>query len=260
MIKFFRKIRQNMLTEYKLRKYLLYAIGEIVLVVIGILIALSIDNWNEERKDRIDEGITLESLKEVLEKDRSYIQSSTAFHESVQSSIDIVLQNLKENSTYHDSLSYHFWNLTSHWALPITKSVFETLKSKGVHLIKNEELRNEIIDFYDIQNHYFQQDQRLYWDLLYDASQNVFNTRFYSMWSSNMAEIEMNEVWDDSKITQEITGEMVPRNFEKLKFDQDFKYFLRTLSNRYDAHIKVPTRRMEFKINYLIKMIKEELK
>lgn len=50
MIIFFRKIRQRLLTENKFRKYLIYAIGEIVLVVIGILIALSINNWNENRK------------------------------------------------------------------------------------------------------------------------------------------------------------------------------------------------------------------
>jgi hypothetical protein len=47
MIKFFRKIRQKMLTENKFSKYLLYAIGEIALVVIGILIALSVNNSNE---------------------------------------------------------------------------------------------------------------------------------------------------------------------------------------------------------------------
>jgi len=47
MIKFFRKIRQQLLAENKFTKYLIYAIGEIVLVVIGILIALSINNWNE---------------------------------------------------------------------------------------------------------------------------------------------------------------------------------------------------------------------
>jgi len=50
MIKFFRKIRQQLLTENKFSKYLLYAIGEIVLVVIGILIALQIDNANEIKK------------------------------------------------------------------------------------------------------------------------------------------------------------------------------------------------------------------
>jgi hypothetical protein len=50
MIKFFRRIRQRLLTENKFSKYLIYAIGEIVLVVIGILIALSINNWTEEKK------------------------------------------------------------------------------------------------------------------------------------------------------------------------------------------------------------------
>lgn len=53
MIKFFRHIRQPLLSENKFSKYLLYAIGEIVLVVIGIPIALQINNWNEQRKAAI---------------------------------------------------------------------------------------------------------------------------------------------------------------------------------------------------------------
>jgi hypothetical protein len=50
MLHFFRQIRQRLLTDNKFSKYLLYAVGEILLVVIGILVALQIDNWNEERK------------------------------------------------------------------------------------------------------------------------------------------------------------------------------------------------------------------
>ena len=62
MIKFFRRIRQGLLTENKFSKYLLYAVGEIVLVVIGILIALSINNWNELKKERVKEQKILASL------------------------------------------------------------------------------------------------------------------------------------------------------------------------------------------------------
>ena len=64
MIKFFRKIRQNLLSEGKTGKYLKYALGEIILVVIGILIALQINNWNELRKDEIKEQVILKQLQE----------------------------------------------------------------------------------------------------------------------------------------------------------------------------------------------------
>ncbi len=66
MIKFFRNTRKKLLREGKTANYLKYAIGEIVLVVIGILIALSINNWNQNRKDAIEEKAVLESLLENL--------------------------------------------------------------------------------------------------------------------------------------------------------------------------------------------------
>ena len=66
MIKFFRKIRQKMLIENKFSKYLIYAIGEIILVVIGILIALAINNSNEKSKLEAQELVYLESLKNDL--------------------------------------------------------------------------------------------------------------------------------------------------------------------------------------------------
>ena len=56
MIKFFRKIRYDLMEKNKTGKYFKYAIGEIILVVIGILIALQINNWNENRKNRVTEA------------------------------------------------------------------------------------------------------------------------------------------------------------------------------------------------------------
>lgn len=66
MIKFFRKIRKNLLTENKMSKYFFYAIGEIVLVVIGILIALQINNWNADQKTATEEISILNNLLESL--------------------------------------------------------------------------------------------------------------------------------------------------------------------------------------------------
>ena len=62
MIKFFRNIRRRLLRENRFTRYMLYAIGEIILVVIGILIALQINNWNENRKTDIREGELIENL------------------------------------------------------------------------------------------------------------------------------------------------------------------------------------------------------
>lgn len=70
MIKFFRKIRQNLLSEGKTGKYLKYAVGEIVLVVIGILIALQINNWNEHRKAKTQEKNLVLNLTEDLVSDK----------------------------------------------------------------------------------------------------------------------------------------------------------------------------------------------
>jgi len=75
MIKFFRKIRQNILIENKTGKYLKYAVGEILLVVIGILIALSINNWNENRKIRNTEQQYLLTLKEEFSFNKDELKS-----------------------------------------------------------------------------------------------------------------------------------------------------------------------------------------
>ena len=70
MINFFRRIRQKLFSENKFSKYLIYALGEIVLVVMGILIALQINNWNEQRKAIIQEKALLANLVTSIESDK----------------------------------------------------------------------------------------------------------------------------------------------------------------------------------------------
>ncbi|MGZ0015051.1 DUF6090 family protein [Yeosuana sp. AK3] len=81
MIKFFRKIRQKMLTENKFGKYMTYAIGEIVLVVIGILIALSLNNWNQEKSERKSEKQYIFSLIEDAKTDLSNFNNAIIVNE-----------------------------------------------------------------------------------------------------------------------------------------------------------------------------------
>lgn len=90
MIKFFRRIRQKLLDENRFSKYLLYATGEIILVVIGILIALQINNWNENKKvsDSVDKHLQI--LKQNLNEDIAQL--------------NVLVQNITANYNYSDSL------------------------------------------------------------------------------------------------------------------------------------------------------------
>lgn len=103
MIKFFRKIRQNLLMENKTSTYFTYAIGEIVLVVIGILIALQINNWNESRKAKENEIVLLTKLKEENLLNINSIEDQLEFRKSIPEKVDkfIVLLgkgNLENNN------------------------------------------------------------------------------------------------------------------------------------------------------------------
>ena len=80
MIKFFRKIRQNLLSEGKTGKYFKYAIGEIVLVMIGILLALQVSNWNQDRKDRISERKLLDNIHRDFVHNKVDFDSLKAIH------------------------------------------------------------------------------------------------------------------------------------------------------------------------------------
>jgi len=85
MIKFFRKIRQNLLVKNKTGKYFKYAIGEIILVVIGILIALQINNWNEDRKTKINEKELYSRILMNLQLDEKRINDYITFYKDEQS-------------------------------------------------------------------------------------------------------------------------------------------------------------------------------
>ena len=101
MIKFFRKIRQNLLIQNKFSKYLLYAIGEIILVVIGILIALSINNSNELKKTRYAEKVYLKEIKSDLIQDTLFLSQIINDHKwriaqlmSQDTTIDLIFEEI----------------------------------------------------------------------------------------------------------------------------------------------------------------------
>ncbi|MBN7814608.1 hypothetical protein [Algoriphagus pacificus] len=93
MISFFRKIRQKLLQQKKVTRYIAYAIGEIFLVVIGILIALQVNNWNEERKSNNVSAGTIQKLRLELSEVKSEIEESIEANEMILYWADSYLQS-----------------------------------------------------------------------------------------------------------------------------------------------------------------------
>ena len=158
MIKFFRKIRMQLLSEGKTGKYLKYAIGEILLVVIGILIALQINNWNEYQKERTSEIEILKELKENLNQDIVNLEIRIAENTKYITANKKVLAHLEQRTMLTDSLKMQYALLSAFSTFrPITAG-YENLKSEGVNRIQNKELRNAITKLYDYQYFYFVED------------------------------------------------------------------------------------------------------
>lgn len=96
MLKLFRNIRQNLTSEGKTGNYLKYAIGEIILVVLGILIALQIDNWNESRIDRISEQAILRQLKSEFKSNLKQLDEKIGIRDYMMNSAIQLLKNIDE--------------------------------------------------------------------------------------------------------------------------------------------------------------------
>lgn len=160
MIKFFRNIRKTNLKDGKTANYLKYAIGEILLVVIGILIALQINNWNEFRKERLVESNILNEILVNLESDLKNLdlkikESSQFLTNSVK-----VLEHLQNKTSISDSLKYNYSALVGHGNFEPTTIAYENLKTKGVDIIQNDSLRQVISELYSFKYFTLVEDRR----------------------------------------------------------------------------------------------------
>ena len=125
-----------MLTENKFSKYLIYAIGEIVLVVIGILIALQINNWNEIQKQLKLEKEILAEVKVGLESDYEIINQVIEDHLEFINSKDKIIDWIENNNAYNDSLIPYFKHITWITYFLPKDAQFESLKEFGIRNFK----------------------------------------------------------------------------------------------------------------------------
>jgi len=147
MIKFFRKIRYDLMEKNKTGKYLKYAIGEIVLVVIGILIALSINNWNSKRIENTEEQNVLINLKKDFQLNKENLESVLSDNEKYLKSDLEILNFGRAKSSIKTEAEFNIL-LNDLTALseffPTNNSLDNLQNSSSISLIKSQELMNKL--------------------------------------------------------------------------------------------------------------------
>jgi len=148
MIKFFRKIRQNLLSEGKTGSYIKYAIGEIILVVIGILIALQINNYNEVQKQRAKEIQFLKNLKADLFLEANELERYIGIRESMVNSAQIILEYFNGKPVDNIQLfNYHNFNVEIWQAFQrINNTFLELVNSGNLTIISNDSIKNGLLN------------------------------------------------------------------------------------------------------------------
>ena len=251
MLKFFRKIRQNLVIDSKadsradrLNKYLLYAIGEIILVVVGILIALQINNWNKQREEGLLEIKILEEIRTNLELDLLEIPGDILHMDSVNWACINFIDFVKNN----ESPSKEFYKIAGmvrvrpHFDPNV--SGYELLVAKGVGAISNDSLRNAISQLYETAYPYYRryEDERLSFSLLHVEPKLLeYFTKQFRAGFSYEAEFKISLA-----------------DFIKLKNDNSATKLISSLSFENEA-VLPRAHRTEKTIQILIRMIENEL-
>lgn len=249
MIKFFRKIRQQLLKENRFSKYLLYAIGEIFLVVIGILIALQINNWNESRKSKRTANEVYTNLLTSLEQDSVEVERTIILlTESLETQRKLILNpsnpysSVSNTEDLDDIVQKVFSGVMSFF--PKT-GVYELITSNNsMDLLESKRIKSLLINLYDFQYKRYENV-----DLIIDSK---YHYHLGSLIRKKMGFIV--EYNSNSQIT-------VIKSVDPILFNNHYEEFVSECQDVYGALSTANNYLLEIKksISELIALIKEEL-
>ena len=151
MLKFFKSIRQNLLNEGKTTKYFKYAIGEIALVMIGILLALQVNNWNEKRKTNIQLKSALKSVYNDMVSDSVIVYQSLPLVRLRDSTIESLIERSYATETNLDTLIAMMQNefpLRWYNSPAYNKNTFTNLKNTGAFDILPNDIKLSLSEYY----------------------------------------------------------------------------------------------------------------
>ncbi len=164
-MKLFRNIRQNLIEKGNLKKYIPYAIGEILLVMIGILLAFQVSKWNDNRIKRNNESKIYQNIKDHIIDDRNLINGVIRFNDSFMSQFKYANKIIEMNDrTKMDTLGVIIRNLTQYSDFNKQSNVYENMANSGeINLLNNHEII-ELVRILDESYTYFNRMERIHYD------------------------------------------------------------------------------------------------
>lgn len=161
MLTFFRKIRKSSIKSTSLQKYFLYALGEIILVVIGILIALQINNWNLNRVERNKEKLLLKEIYSEFKINKEELESTIYAYSDVRRRCQY-LQNLFPINIQEiniDSFSFALNRISGVPSADLSMgSISSIINTSSFEIISDPELRSLLIQWEDLIADYFERE------------------------------------------------------------------------------------------------------
>jgi uncharacterized protein DUF6090 len=125
------------------------AIGELLLIVVGVLLALAVNNWNINRQDRKTEMSLLQQLHSSLAMDLANLKEADDGFRNRKQRMDTLRDHLGRGRPYADSLQSEFGAVLGIWPIHFNRSPYEVMKGKGLELISSDSLRLRIVHLYD---------------------------------------------------------------------------------------------------------------
>ena len=141
-MKIFRKIRESLIKEGNFSKYLAYAVGEIFLVTIGILLAFQVNSWNTQQKKNKAKMISYANIKRQINNDKDVINGNIYYNNRYLKQYEFATEIIEENDRNQiDTLGYIALNLTKYSDVNMSSNIYQTLVNNGeLRLLTNSEV------------------------------------------------------------------------------------------------------------------------
>ena len=238
MLGLLRRIRRSLIEEGQLGKYLVYATGEIILVVVGILIALSINNWNEGQKETRLSIVLLQELRINLIEDIDDMKSNVGWYKGAMKSAEIILFCFENDLPENDSLNVHYARVALVPQFLPTRSAYQSFQNEGIRILQSDSLRNAILSIYEADYTFLIRYSDSEWQTSMEDYSHLYRDKFSYM--------------------EGTLGEMRPVDYAELKNDMAYRNYLnnrigmsRSLVGLYEGNIR--------RVNQLISEIDKEL-